>query len=80
MLRRAIERSVEIIGEAARRVSDEFKTTHQAIPRTKIIIQRHRLAHEYDTIDDSLIWAVATRHVPAPIAEIEQLGLTPPSC
>lgn len=55
MLRRSIERSIEIIGEAARRVSAQRQSQHPEIPWGKIIPQRHRLAHEYDTIDDSII-------------------------
>lgn len=63
-LRRAVERSVEIIGEACRRVSREFRDAHPDIPWVKIAGQRHRLAHEYDKIEDSTIWRVATVHVP----------------
>ncbi len=40
--------------------------------------QRHRLAHEYGEIDDSLIWKVATVHVPALIPQIEPLTISPP--
>ena len=43
---RAIERLIEIIGEAANRISREFRQTYDAIPWTKIIGQRHILAHE----------------------------------
>jgi uncharacterized protein with HEPN domain len=40
--------------------------------------QRHRLAHEYGEIDDSLIWKVATLHVPALIPLLEALVSEPP--
>jgi uncharacterized protein with HEPN domain len=78
MLRRAVERSVEIVGEAARRVSKSFAEANPQIPWSKIVVQRHRLAHEYDTIDDGLIWRVATVHVPLLIVELERLNLSPP--
>lgn len=54
-LRRAVERSVELIGEATRRVSREFEKHHPEIPWNKIIVQRHRIAHEYDALDDGII-------------------------
>ncbi|MCC6661963.1 MAG: DUF86 domain-containing protein [Phycisphaerales bacterium] len=71
--RRLLERLVEIIGEAARRVPEKVQKDHPEIPWSKIIRQRHRLAHEYDDIDDALIWAVATRHIPDLVAALEAL-------
>lgn len=65
MLRSAVERQIEIIGEAARRVSDDFRGAHPQIAWRPIIAQRHILAHEYGEIEDDLIWRVATIHVPA---------------
>ncbi len=50
MLRSAAERNVEIIGEAARRVSEETRAKHPEIPWRSIIGQRNILAHEYDEI------------------------------
>ncbi len=73
LLRSAVERQVEIIGEAARGISDAFKAAHPQIPWRPIMAQRHRLAHEYGEIDDRLIWTVATVHVPALIAQLEGL-------
>jgi len=46
MLRGAVERHVEIIGEAARKVSSAFRDAHPDIPWRRIIVQRHVLAHE----------------------------------
>jgi uncharacterized protein with HEPN domain len=76
--RSAVERQIEIIGEAARGISDTFKAAHPQIPWRPIIAQRHRLAHEYGEIDDSLIWKVATVHVPALIPQIEPLTIPHP--
>lgn len=75
-LRLAIERRIEIIGEAAGRVSQGVQQTHPEIPWRRIIAQRHVLAHEYGEIDDELIWTVATTHIPSLIAMLE--GLIPP--
>ncbi len=46
VIQAAGERKIEIIGEAARRVSDEFKKSHTDIPWRRIVGQRHILAHE----------------------------------
>ena len=50
MVQSAVERRLEILGEAARRVSDPFKQSHPEIPWQKIIAQRNVLAHEYGDI------------------------------
>ena len=75
-LRRSVERSVEIIGEAARHVSRPCQEAHPEIPWATIIPQRHRLAHEYDRIDDGIIWSVATRHVPVLVEQL--VAILPP--
>lgn len=60
----AVERQIEIIGEAANRVSIEFQSAHPQVPWRKIIGQRNVLAHEYKDIADKLIWSVAEQHIP----------------
>jgi uncharacterized protein with HEPN domain len=46
-----IERRLEIMGEAARRISVEFKAAHQEIPWSLMIGQRNVMAHQYDEVD-----------------------------
>ena len=75
----AIERSVEVIGEASRRVTDEFKSAHPEIPWTRILAQRNVLAHEYDDVKQERMWLVATVHVPALIPQLEAVLPPPPS-
>ena len=58
MLRGAVERHLEIIGEAANRVSPDFQANHPEIPWRRIIAQRHVIAHEYGEIKHELIWKV----------------------
>jgi uncharacterized protein with HEPN domain len=73
VLIRAIERGVEIIGEAARRVSPSYMATHPEIPWRKIIGQRNILAQEYGQIDHALLYKTATEDIPALIGKIEAL-------
>src|SRR5712691_9053464 len=72
-VRLATERRIEIIGEAARHVSDEYKTQHPEVPWEAIVKQRHVLAHDYSDISDTIIWKVVTLHVPALIPLLEPL-------
>jgi len=73
MLQAAVERNVEIIGEAARKLSRQFKDGHPEIPWQSIVAQRHVLAHEYGEIKQDRIWRVATVHIPDLIAKLEPL-------
>jgi uncharacterized protein with HEPN domain len=77
MLRGAVERHIEIIGEAANRVSRAFRAAHPEIPWERIIAQRNILAHEYGEIDDALVWRVATTRIPELISLLEHI--VPPS-
>ena len=73
MLRGAVERHLEIIGEAARRVSEEFKLTHPEIPWRGIIGQRNILAHEYGEVNNERVWQVAVSYLPELISQIRTL-------
>lgn len=72
-LRFATERRIEIIGEAARKISAAFRAAHPEIPWRKIIAQRHVLAHDYGEIEDELVWKVVTVHIPELIALIQPI-------
>jgi uncharacterized protein with HEPN domain len=71
-VRSAVERELEIIGEAARRLSVEFRSQHPEVPWTSIVAQRNALAHEYQRIEHARIWKVITESLP----QLEQ-GLRP---
>jgi len=73
MLQAAVERNIGIIGEAARRISEDLKQEHPEIPWRKIIAQRNVLIHEYDDIDYKEIWVVATLHLSRLIDQIRPL-------
>ena len=73
MIQAAVEREVEIIGEAARRISDAFKEAHPEVPWRNIVGMRNLLAHEYGAIIQSRMWTLAAEHIPALIAQLEPL-------
>lgn len=53
-----IVKNIEIIGEAARMLSDEFKSAHQEVPWLSISNMRNFLVHEYFQVDNDTVWAV----------------------
>jgi uncharacterized protein with HEPN domain len=61
----AVERCIEIIGEAARRVSAGFKEERRDIPWRSIIGARNILAHEYGDVSQERLWALAANEIPA---------------
>jgi len=67
----AVERRVEVIGEAARNVSEATRRALPALAWKAIVGTRHILAHEYGEIDQSQMWRIATLHVPALIAQLD---------
>jgi uncharacterized protein with HEPN domain len=63
MLRRAIEREFEIIGEAMNRI-DKLDPNIVIASKKQIISMRNRVIHGYDKIDDEIIWGTIVRHLP----------------
>jgi len=69
----AVCMELEIVGEAARAISDSFKQTHPEIPWREIVGLRHRIAHEYFRLDLAVIWEIVQRDVPELIRLVEPL-------
>jgi len=83
-LQDAVIRRLEIIGEAARRVSDEMKEAHPEIPWLMMIGMRNRVIHMYDGVDMDLVWVTVRDDLPAQVeARVWRgrrawVGTTPP--
>ena len=69
----ALERSMELIGEAARRVSEALRKEHPQLPWKEMIGLRNILAHDYGRIDHDRLYATAVKEMPPLIAELETL-------
>ena len=78
-LRYAVERQILVIGEAAKRVSENFKQSHSEIPWKAIIGQRNILAHEYGEILVERIWLVAKDKIPELVKLLDPLIPRPPN-
>ena len=70
---RAIFNAVQEIGEAASRISPEFKNAHPAIPWRKIVGMRNRLVHAYFDIELDFVWDTVRNDLPAFAARIVEL-------
>ncbi len=69
----AVERQLEILGEAAHRLSDEFRQAHPEIDWRRIIGLRNILIHRYDEIRQQTIWAVVISELEPLLALLEPL-------
>ncbi len=72
MLRRAVEREFEIIGEAMGRI-EKIDTSLKISSKKQIISMRNRVIHGYDKIDDEIIWGTIVRHLPILKIEVKEL-------
>lgn len=73
----AVIRRLEIIGEAARRISPEFRGRHD-LPWELMIGMRNFVVHQYDSIDLQIIWDTVLDDLPDLIANIENI-FNPPA-
>jgi len=69
----AVVRNFEIIGEAANKVSNDFKAEHPEIEWHRIIGFRNRIIHEYFGIDYENLWKIKQQNIPVLSQSIEKL-------
>jgi len=72
MLRRAVEREFEIIGEAMSRI-EKLDSLLDISGKKQIINMRNRVIHGYNKIDNEIIWGTIVRHLPTLKIEINNL-------
>lgn len=70
---RAVMRSIEVIGEAASKISMEFRKQQPDVPWQKIIGMRNRLIHVYFDIDYTIIWQTVKENLPFLIKELKSI-------
>lgn len=76
-LRLALVHLVQVIGEAASKVSREFTRIHPEVPWENIVGMRHKLVHDYLGVDEDIVWQVVTADLPKLVLSLEPL--VPPS-
>ena len=67
----AVVRNIQVIGEAAFRISKEFKAATSEVEWSRITGMRHRLVHDYFDIEERLVWLVVSQKLPTFRAELE---------
>ena len=73
--KKAVERNIEIIGEAVNMISNYKNCDIKIKNAKKIIGTRNRIAHEYDNISDEVIWTIVVRELPKLKKEVLKLSI-----
>ena len=74
VLWRAVERSIEIAGEASTQLSREARAAFPKVPWTELIAVRVRLAHAYFRIDKEIMWEIASVDMPTVAEALGPIG------
>jgi len=73
MLNLALTRLLEIIGEAASRISSDYQEAHPSVPWQQIVGLRNRLIHGYDIVDFDILWDIIQHDLPSLVHAIEKI-------
>lgn len=73
MLVLSLVKCIEIIGEAANKISDDLKSKYPLIPWKDIIGMRNRLIHTYFDIDYDIVWETVKYELPSLVDELKKL-------
>ena len=69
----ALQKLVEIVGEAANRISEETQQQYAVIPWSQIIGLRNRLVHGYDNVDLGILWKIIRNDLPPLIEQLKAI-------
>jgi uncharacterized protein with HEPN domain len=73
MLAYAVIRTLEIIGEAASKVSAETRAVYPQMKWRSIVGMRNRIIHDYSNVDLDIVWETITIQIPELIAELDRI-------
>lgn len=73
LLNLALVQLVEVIGEAASRVPEEFRSRHPQVPWRQTVGMRNRLIHGYDTVNFDILWTIIQEDLPPLIEQLEAI-------
>jgi uncharacterized protein with HEPN domain len=73
MLSFALMHAIQIVGEAARKISQETRDQHPQIRWADIIGMRHRLVHAYIDIDPDILWETVTEAAPLLLTQVKSI-------
>ncbi|WP_296507444.1 DUF86 domain-containing protein [Rhodoferax sp.] len=75
MLLFAVVRAIEILGEAANKVSEDLQSGNNSIPWRAIVGMRNRLVHAYFDIDTEMVWKTLQNEIPGLLGALQALLL-----
>jgi uncharacterized protein with HEPN domain len=73
MLMFALIRAIEVVGEAASKISPDCRRRFSEVPWPQIIGMRHRLIHGYDEINLDILWETITKALPPLVLTLERI-------
>ncbi|MCE2500029.1 MAG: DUF86 domain-containing protein [Dehalococcoidia bacterium] len=73
MFELALTRLMEVLGEAARRVPDEFRARYPYVPWRQTTDLRNVLIHDYDTVDFDALWRIVQEHLPPLVPQLQAI-------
>ena len=71
ILQFALTHIIQVIGEAADHVTEEFKESQPQIPWHEIIGMQHRIVHDYMNVDEDVVWSVVKNDLPSLITVLK---------
>ena len=72
-LRLALVYLIQTLGESARRVTEPTRRAHTAIPWGQIVGMRHKIVHDYMSVDVDIVYEVVVHDLPGLVAELEKI-------
>ena len=78
LLELALVRLIELVGEAAARISPSTRDQYPQIPWSLIVSMRNRLIHGYDSIDHDVLWDTLTDDLPTLVADLQRIVFSQP--
>jgi uncharacterized protein with HEPN domain len=69
----AVLHLIQVLGEAASRVTAAFRDAHPEIPWAQLVGMRNRIVYGYDHVDPDIVWRVATEDVEPVLAAVERI-------
>lgn len=73
LLRLSLTHLLQVIGEAARRVSPEFRAAYPQIDWKAIVGMRSKVVHDYLSVDEDIVWDTVTNELPSLVNELERI-------
>jgi uncharacterized protein with HEPN domain len=73
VLKRAVVRELEVIGEAANGISDKLKLSYPEVPWRQMIATRHRIIHEYFHVNYVTVWGIIQNDLPTLNKQVEKI-------